>query len=238
MKYTEFATYIRFHTKTDSTTLTDAELVALANVKKDEIAKEIAKTNEDIFGMWYLRDLEAGVREYSFPANILSNIKGVEACVANSGTEFKKFTEFDLTQYRGTTVEADIRNAFGGKYQFDIFRKSLWLYTGEAIVAVANGLKLWAIQFPADLTTTIISSTDDMSVDPSTTTHGMPRESHEIWARSVIIDYKNSKEKPIPLTEKELNYEADLQKVLNSLKGTNLDRQNQGTVPYNDGSNY
>ena len=152
MKYTEFATYIRFHTKTDSDTLTDAELVAIANVKKDEIAKEIAKTNEDIFGMWYLRDLVAGVREYSFPSDILSNIKGVEACVANGGTEFKKFTEFDLTQYRGVTVEANIRQAFSGKYQFDIFRKSLWLYTGEEIVDVEEGLKLWAIQYPADLT--------------------------------------------------------------------------------------
>lgn len=238
MKYTEFATYVRFHTKTDSTTLTDAELVALANVKKDDIAKEIAKCNEDIFGMWYLRDLEAGVREYSFPAQILSNIKAVEACVANGGTEFKKFTEFDMTQYRGTTVEADIRQAFSGKYQFDIFRKSLWLYTGEEILDVTEGLKLWAIQFPADLTTAKLASTDDMSVDPSTTTHGMPREAHEIWARAVIIEYKNSKEKPIPLTEKELVYDKDLQLVLNSLKGTNLDRQNMGAVPYNDGSNY
>lgn len=238
MKYTEFATYVRFQTKTDSTTLTDAELVALANVKKDDIAKEIAKTNEDIFGMYYLRDLEAGVREYSFPSDILSNIKAVEAKVALAGTEFKKFTEFDMTAYKGTTVESKIRQAFSGKYQFDIFRKSLWLYTGEEIVAVTDGLKLWAIQYPADLTEAKLASTDDMSVQPTTTSHGMPKEAHEIWARAVIIEYKNSKEKPIPLTERELNYQADLQMVLNALKGTNLDRQNQGTVPYNDGSNY
>lgn len=238
MKYTEFATYIRFHTKTDSTTLTDAELVSLANVKKDDIAKEIAKTNEDIFGMWYLRDLEAGVREYSFPAQILSNIKAVEAFVANGGTVSKKFTETDLTKYRGVTEEASIRQAFQGKYHFDIFRKSLWLWTGEEIVYVENGLKLWAIQYPADLTTDKLASTDDMSIQPSTTTHGMPREVHEIWARAVIIEYKNSKPKPIPLTERELNYNADLQLALNALKGTNLDRQNTGDVPYNDGSNY
>lgn len=238
MKYTEFATYIRYHTKTDATTLTDAELVSMANLRKDEIAKEIAKTNEDIFGMYYYRDLEEDVREYSFPAQILSNIKGVEAKVANGGTEFKKFDEFDMTQYRGTTQEANIRLAFSGKYQFDIFRKSLWLYTGEAILDVEDGIKLWAIQYPADLTTEKLASTDDMSVDPSTTTHGMPREVHGVWATSVIIDYKNSKEKPIPLTEKESNYEFDLKKALDSLRGTNLDRQNQGSVPYNDGSNY
>ena len=69
-----------------------------------------------------------------------------------------------------------------------------------------------AIQFPATSQLVILSSTEDMSADPSTTSHGMPREAHEIWARSVIIEYKNSKEKPIPLTEKELNYENDLQK--------------------------
>lgn len=238
MTYQEFATYIRFHTKTDTTTLTDAELVSLANVKKDDIAKEIAKTNEDIFGMQYLRDLEAGVREYSFPAQILSNIKGVEAFVANGGTVSKKFDETDLTKYRGVTEEATIRQNFQGKYQFDIFRKSLWLYTGEEIVAVEHGLKLWAIQYPADITTAKLSSTDDMSVQPSDTSHGMPREVHEIWARSVIIEYKNSKTKPIPLTEKELNFANDLQSALNALKGTNLDRQNTGSTPYNDGSNY
>lgn len=238
MKYTEFATYVRFHTKTDSTTLTDAELVALANVQKDTIAKEIAKTNEDIFGMVYERDLEAGVREYSFPAQILSNLKAVEACVANNCTEFKKLTETDLTQYRGTTAEAAIRQGYAGKFNFDIFRKSLWLLTGDEILAVENGLKLWAIQYPEDLTTAKLASTDDMSVQPSTTSHGMPREAHEIWARAVIIEYKNSKPKPIPLNERELNFANDLQLVLNALKGTNLDRQNTGTVPYNDGSNY
>lgn len=238
MKYSEFATYIRFKTKTDSNTLTDAELVTLANLAKDDLAKELAKTNEDIFGMKYKRNLEAGVREYSFPDNILSNIKAVEAYVANGGTECKKFDEFDLTQYRGTTDEASIRNAFSGKYQFDIFRKSLWLYTGEEIVDVENGIILWAIQYPADITTAQLSTETDMSIAPSTTTHGMPKESHKLWATKVIIDYKNSKEKPIPLSESEANFDADLAKLLSSLRGTNLDRQNKGTVPVDDGSNY
>lgn len=238
MKYTEFATYVRYHTKTDTDTLTDAELVMLANVEKDTIAKEIAKCNEDIFGMKYNRDLEAGVREYSFPNDILSNIKYVEAMVGNNGTENKKFTEFDLTSYQRTTDETSIRQNFSGKYMFDIFRKSLWFYTGEEIVDVPNGITLWAIQYPADLTTAKLASTDDMSIAPSNITSGMPREAHEIWARATVIAYKNSKEKPIPLTQKEQNYANDLQLVLDAIKGTNLDRDDIGTVPYNDGSQY
>ena len=43
----------------------------------------------------------------------------------------QKFDEFDLTKYHKQRWEADIRLQFSGKYLFDIFRKSLWLYTGE-----------------------------------------------------------------------------------------------------------
>lgn len=238
MKYTEFATYVRYHSKTDTDTLTDAELVMLANVEKDTIAKEVAKCNEDIFGMKYNRDLEVGIREYSFPNEILSNIKYVEAFVGNNGTENKKFSEFDLTSYNRTTDEASIKHNFSGKYLFDIFRKSLWFYCGEDIVDVTDGITLWAIQYPADLTTAKLASTDDMSIAPSTISSGMPREVHEIWARATVISFKNSKEKPIPLTQKEQNYAADLQLALNAIKGTNLDRENTGEVPYNDGSQY
>ena len=69
-----------------------------------------------------------------------------------------------------------------------------------------------------------LSATNDMSQDPSTTTHGIPRELHEIWARGVIIDWKSSREKPIPLSEKEQVYGIDLVKAINSLKPQNLDR--------------
>ena len=70
-----------------------------------------------------------------------------------------------------------------------------------------------------------------MSQDPSTTTHGIPRELHEIWARGIIIDWKSSREKPIPLTEKELSYKVDKITAINSLKPQNLDRNVVASVP-------
>ena len=71
----------------------------------------------------------------------------------------------------------------------------------------------------------------DMSIDPSTTTHGIPRELHELWARGVIIDYKGSREKPIPLSEQELSYRVDLEKAIETLKQGNLDREVIGALP-------
>ena len=71
-----------------------------------------------------------------------------------------------------------------------------------------------------------------MSVDPSTTTHGVPRVLHEIWARGVAIDYKESREKPIPLTEREQSYNNDLDEAIALLKMGNKDREIISQVPH------
>jgi lauroyl/myristoyl acyltransferase len=61
-----FASYIRLKTKTNATTFPDADILAYANIIKDDIAKEVTKANEDYFGMKFLRYLIAGQRGYSF----------------------------------------------------------------------------------------------------------------------------------------------------------------------------
>lgn len=231
----QFADYIRYKTKTNSSTFTDAEILVLANVIKDDIAKEIVKCNEDIFGMEFLRNLEANKREYSMPTDILNNIKGVEAKI--DGTNWYWLTEFDLNTYRRPTNESNIILDFADKNpMFDIFRKALWIYSGDAIIDVIEGLKLWAIIYPADISS--LSDTTDMSVDPSTTSAGFPRQFHRLWATGVIIDYKESKEKPIPLSGKELTWDKDMEEALNAIKGMNLDRSDIASIPDDDGQDY
>lgn len=229
-----FAAYIRKQTKTNSSTYPDADLLIDANIMKDELAKEIIKVNEDIFGMPSTRNLIAGQREYDLPADLLNQIKYVEAKV--DGVEWKQFTEIDLGTYQRTTDEASILQNFLGKFKFDIFRNSLWLLTGLPIIDVEKGLKLWAFQWPADLTD--FSGTSDLSVPPSGTATAMPRAIHEIWARKVIVTYKESKEKPMALSEREAHVDADMVLALNSLRGMNLSRSVEATVPSDDGSNY
>lgn len=234
MTSTQFAAYIRALTKTNSTTLTDASIIAFANVVKDDLAKDILKVNEDIFGMQYLRNLVADQREYALPVELLNQIKYVEAKL--DGSNWSKLSEFDLNSYGYPTDESSIRYYFSGKTGYDIFRNSLWLLTGGAIIAVTEGLKLWAIQWPEDISS--VSGSTDMSVASADTEVAMPRATHEIWARRVSIMYKGSKEKPIPLSERELRVDADWANVLNSLRGGNLDRAVLATTPQDDGSDY
>jgi hypothetical protein len=234
----EFATHVRFMTRTNSTTFTDDEILALMKVRQDELAKDIIDADEDILLIPQYTDLVADQREYPLPTDMVSSIKRVEAKL--DGTNFIKLKELDIVSLEDTildetTITSCFSNEEGGAF-FDLSRKSLYLYSGT-ITDVSEGLKVWINTWLTAITD-LSEDTDDMSIDPSTTTHGIPRELHEIWARGVIIDYKSSREKVIPLSEKELSYKIDKIEAINSLKPQNRDRTVSFAPEYNDGWQY
>ncbi len=235
MNNAKFARLVRLYTHSNATTFSDADILDYANIFKDDIAKEIAKRNEDYFGIEFIRNLEAGKRQYSIPDEVLNNIKYTQAMI--DGVFWQRLEEFDLSQYKKTTDEASIRINFTGKNpQFDIWNRLLCIYSGDAVIDVTNGLKLWAIIYPADIAD--LTSTTDMAVDPNTTSHGFPRQFHELLARRVSIAYKSSKDKPIPLSEKEQKYDFDLKDALDAITGMNLDRSFVASSPDDDGQDY
>lgn len=235
MTFAKFATLVRAYTRTNSTTFTDAEILNYANVFKDEIAEDVVKADEDYFGMRFLTDLDAGVREYPLPSEVMSHVKYIEAKL--DGTNWKKLKVLDLLQYRQTTDEATITAAFAGKTPaYDLWDGSLFIFSDSAIEDVTNGLKLWAIIWPADFTD--LSLTTDMSANPSTTSNGFPRQLHELLARRISIAYKSSKDRPIPLSDKEKMYDDDLERKIASMKDQSLEQELMVEAPYNDGSDY
>ena len=238
----EFATHVRFMTRTNSTTFTDASILALMKIRQDEIAKAILKADEDILLIPQYANLVADQREYPLPSDILSKIKRVEAKLDE--TNWLVLDEFDMPVHRKPiSSETEITYNFSneeGNCFFDILRKAIKIYSGT-ITDVTDGLGVWCNTWPTAITD--LTSTTAMEVDPSTTTHGIPREMHEIWARGVIIDFKGSRDKPIPLTEKELKYEFDKEATIESLRNANLDREVIARLPSassrgNDGSDY
>ena len=245
----QFAEYVRLKTRTDSTTFTNDDIVIFMRQRQDDIAQEVLKAKEDILLIPQVDDLVASsitAREYSVPVDILSRLKRIEAKL--DGTTWTPLTEIDLTDIRvSIATETEITNTFNnsrvskqnpGGARYDIIRKSIFIYSGT-ITATTDGLKMWCNTWPTAITN--LALTGDMSVDQSTTTHGIPRALHHLWAKGVIIDYKTSKEKPIPLTEREPFYEGDLRKAIETLRHGNLDREVTGDLPPasdrgNDGS--
>jgi len=226
----KLATYVRYKTKTNSTTFPDAEILAYMEVRQDEMARKILSVDEDILLVPMTTSLVANQREYPFDDDIISRIKRVE--VKLDGTNFIPLYEIDLTSIKvPISTENDITNQFEnekGNAFYDLLRKSIYIYSGT-ITEVTDGLKAWINTYPTPITD--LSSTTDLSEDPSVTTHGIPRALHGMWAKGVIIDYKESREKPIPLSENERNYDKDLATATSTLKRGNYDREVIGHVP-------
>ena len=143
---TTFATYIREKTKTNSTTLTDAKLVVLANVVKDDLAaKIISNVDEGYFDMEMLRDLEADTRDYTFANDIVKNLKYAAAKL--DGSNWSYLTESDYGAIEGEKLplleNTSIKNLYAArKPQFLITGRSMKILSGDDIDAVVEGLKV------------------------------------------------------------------------------------------------
>lgn len=240
MKGTTFAAYIREKTKTNSTTLTDAKIVTLGNVAKDDLAEEIvANVDEHYFDMELTRDLEADIRNYTVADDLLKHMTAVYAKL--DGSNWEPLLEADISQFDDTAIldNTKIKDLYSAlKPQFRISGREIILLNGDDITAVTEGLKMIAEIYPEDLSTAMLASSDDLSIPSSDTTHRLPRQLHKIWATMIIIDYKQSRDKPIPLTQSEKNVQADLQAAFKKLTPRNTNRSFIASTPKETGEEY
>jgi len=224
--------YIRRLTRTNSTTYTDADLLADINLFKNEIASHIQQVRPTIWNMPALDDLVADQREYAFPSDVLNHIVSLELKFTASG-DYVLAKPIARKHYNDVLQESVIVSNFDNQNpRYFIRRKALYILSGT-IVAVTNGIKLVYDAFPADLDN--LTGTEDLSIDPTTTSHGFPREFHELLARRVSINYKNINN--IALNRQDLTYDIDLEKALNNFSTANLDESIIGTLPPSDSDN-
>ena len=240
MKGTTFAEYIRKKTKTNSTTLPDADIVTYGNVAADDLAAEIvANVDEHYFDMELTRDLEADIRNYTIDNDVLKHMTAVYAQL--DGSKWSPLTEADISQFDETAIlnEASIKELYAAlKPQFRISGREIVILSGDDMIAVSGGLKMIAEVYPEALTAAMLASSDDLSIPSSDTTHRLPRQVHKIWATMVIIEYKQSRDKPIPLTQSEKNVEADMQAAFKKLTPRNTNRSFKASTPKDTGQDY
>jgi len=239
MTGTTFAAYIRKLTRTNTTTLPNADIVTLANVVKDDIAASIvSEVDENYFDMELVRNLEAGIRDYTFPSDMLKHVKYV--AIKLDGTNWLYLTEADISQFETPMLEETyIRDKYNGKKpQFYISGRSLKILSGDAIIDVTEGLKVLAEVYPEDIDASDLSGSTDLSVPSSDVTHALPRQVHTHWALMVVVEHKQSRDKPVPLTQQEKTVGADLASALSKLEKRNAVRSFVASTPKDDGSDY
>ena len=205
MTGTNFASYIRHRTKTNSTTLSNADIVLLANVVKDDLAALIAtNVDENYFDMEMTRDLEADIRDYTFESDVLKNCRYVAAKL--DGSNWTYLTEADFGMMEGVK-EPMMENTYVKSYyadkkaQYLISGMGIRILSGNDITAVDEGLKVVAEVYPEDIGAGDLGAAD-LSTPSSDQTLRLHRATHRVWAKMVSIEYKQSREKPIPLKKK------------------------------------
>lgn len=237
MKYNEYTEHLRYLTKTNTTTFTDAEIVRFSNVFLDNFAAAIEERNQSYFDMQMVRDLVADQRFYNLPDEWMNRI--IRVSLNLDGTDLVKATPIGFGEYNGTLEESEIRFKFANELpMYTILRKSIVLLTGTAIIDMPNGIELWSKIYPAQWTTAVLPLNEEMSVDPTNTSIGMPRQFHELLCRRVAIEYKQTRDRPIPLNEREQMFKQDFKDALDAITEDNLDEHRVAQLPNDDGSKY
>lgn len=206
---------IRFYTKTNSTTLSDAELLPLVNTTMtEEMASRIVETDNEMFEVPYVFNLVANQREYAVGDDVLNRVHKVEVKFSSSDD---RLPARYIKDYRGSEEEdqitANFNNSEGG-FAYTIRRRAILLLSGT-IASVTNGVRMTAIVYPEPLAN--LTGTTGIEVDPSTTTFGFPRQFHELLARRVSIIWKSSQPTPIALSPLEKQYEQDMERQLDAI---------------------
>ena len=236
MTGTQLKALIHLKCGTNSTTFTDADMLSLVKTFQDETASLITQKNQMYFAIPTKDNLVANQREYAIGDDMLNSLVKVE-CMFVDGDAYIPLVA--VKGYEGSETESEIVAEYAnteGECFYYISRRAIQILSGT-ISAVTNGLRYWYLTYPAYPS---LSGSTDMSVDPSTTTHGFPRQFHELLARRVAIEWKGSRPKPIKLNEMEMNYPNDLNAQLSAIGRINLDLEIIGELPpaadlYNDG---
>lgn len=210
-------------------------MLPLVNIFKNEIASFITERNQMYFALQKTVDLADDQRSYALDADILNNLVRVEIKFA-SGDAYQP--AHALKEYQQSETESEIVRRFSnaeGGFAYLIRALQLFILSGT-IVDVTAGIRYWFIKHPADLAN--LTGSTDLSINPSSTTFGFPKQFHELLARRVSIERKDNKHKK--LSSQERRYDADLQAQLEAISHQDLNLEIIGELPnsidlFNDG---
>jgi hypothetical protein len=214
----------------------DADILIDVNQMIEEFAVEIQKIREHIWEITFLDDLADDTREYAFQSDMLNRMTDLELMFA-AGNDYVKAHPSARRHYNDVLQESVIVNNFDNDDpEYFVRRKKLYILSGT-IIAVTNGIKLVYSTFPATLAN--LTGSTCLSINPTATTNGFPREFHKLLARKIVKEYKELHN--IKLNRFDLAFEDDMEKKLDGFSIVNTSRVIKGGLPVtnsDDGFDY
>lgn len=232
----QLLTYIRRKTHATSVMYTDANILIDVNQMIEEFAVEIKKVREHIWEITFLDDLLLNTREYAFQADTLNGMTTLELMFA-TGNDYVQARPSARRHYNDVLQESVIVNNFNNEDpEYFIREKKIYILSGT-IIAVTNGIKLVYNSFPATLAN--LTGTTCLSIDPTATTHGFPREFHKLLARKIVREYKDLHD--MKLNRLDIDFDTDMEKKLDAFSVVNTSKVVRAGLPItnsDDGYNF
>ena len=243
MTEAQLASLSRYKSGTNSNNFPNTDLQPLLNYFKDEICSLVTQSHGSYFLIPTTDDLVAARREYAYPRTVLNHIETVEVAFnQDSPIEYILAKKIKRSDYNKSLAEANIANDFiNDEPKYFIRRRAIYLLTGTisstvlGAATVAEGIRMTYRKYPENFASAL-DGTTELSIDPSTSTFGFPRQFHELLARRVSMEYKDKN--GIVLSRSELNYEKDLQEQLNAISREDLSEAILSSVPTNEGYDF
>ena len=212
-------------------------MLRVINTKLVDFCGKITKAKQGILGTWGKLDLVASQREYPLPADLINNLKAVYLML--DGSNFKRAIPCNVNDVKDLIYqEAKITNEYSNtKPYYFIYRNSIFVLSGT-ITDVTDGIQFWYSNLLEPIPN-LTESSEDLSVSTDKTSaprQGLPKQFHELLARAVIIEHKDTEE--IPLTKKEEKFDKDLEEKISELTPINLDEEFLASFPEDSGEDY
>lgn len=231
MKFSQFAQSIWDLTWTDEYTLPISKIVTYCNIELDTfgLLGSIPGLNETYFSKDFTRDLELSKRKYELPED-LTHISNVAVKIAG--------TWEDATQYLWVDIQDEskiIELMNGMKPKYRISGNTIKIFSKEAITAVTDGIKMEWTMYPSQFTEDDFTTNDrDMSIPRDASSQGLVRQFHKMFLYRIIIIYKESRDKPIPLNQTEQSYQWQLSDVIETMGLFVYDKRYKMSEPNDD----
>lgn len=152
---------VRYRTNTNAVSVTNADLLRIANKRFKEIVRQLIDLDQDFYTEIQAYNLTAGTRAYTLDADASTSpfgggvVKILRVEAQLDGTNWRVLKPLGVRQIQTPTqTEADITGQFDNTNPYyAYYNRQLRIYSGS-ISTVTNGLQVFQVIRPVEMTAT------------------------------------------------------------------------------------
>lgn len=227
MNFKTFTSKLRLATGTDEFTLPKEDIAIHVNAELEDfsVLATLPSLQETYLGKEIPMNLETDKRAYDIPDNVIR----IHRVHMNVWGQFMPLKEMTLSRMDAAFSEEAVQEFFQYRLPaYSIYADKLYIWTGDYITEETEWLKIFASVYPTEFIATDFTEENTAEM---TTKSELPRQFHQVLLKRAIIAYKESRDKPIALTQSEQNYQWNLATVLKTMRVISMNRTYKMSEP-------